>query len=151
MTALDETLQRLSADLAALDDDWWLIGSAALVLNGVALATVGDVDLLTTPAAARRLAERWGCEVRAPGSTGLFRSEVYFQRTETPLPVDVMAGFQVKSSGNWRPVWPRTRVAMHSQGGTYYTPSRAELLDLLVRFDRPKDRERAALLRALPG
>jgi hypothetical protein len=151
VTALDETLQRLAADLDTLDDDWWLIGSAALVLNGVELATIGDVDLLTTPAAATRLAERWGCDLKAPGATGLFRSDVHFQRTETPLPVDVMAGFQVKSGAVWRPVWPKTRVAIHSQGGTFYTPSRTELLDLLVLFDRPKDRERAALLRALPG
>ena len=151
MTALAETLQRLQADLGLLDDDWWLIGSAALVLNGVELATIGDVDLLTTPAAARRLAKQWGCDVRAPGSDALFRSEVYFQRTETPLPVDVMAGFQVKNGGDWRPVWPRTRVAIRSSGGVYYTPSRAELLDLLVLFDRPKDRERATLQRALPN
>jgi len=150
VTALGETLQRLQADLDALDDDWWLIGSAALVLNGVELATVGDVDLLTTPAAARRLAQRWGCELQAPGSADLFRSEAYFQRTETPLPVDVMAGFQVKSGGVWRSVWPRTRVAISWLGATFYTPSRAELLDLLVLFDRPKDRERAELLRALP-
>ena len=150
MTALDETLQRLSADLDTLDDDWWLIGSAALALNGVELASVGDVDLLTTPAAARRLAQRWGCQLNAPGASGLFRSNVYFQRTASPLPVDVMAGFQVNSGGAWRPVWPKTRVAIHALGGTYYTPSRAELLDLLLLFDRPKDRERAALLRALP-
>jgi len=150
VTALAETLQRLQADLGLLDDDWWLIGSAALVLNGVELATIGDVDLLTTPAAARRLAQRWGCELKAPGSNDLFRSEVYFQWTETPLPVDVMAGFQVKSGGVWRPVWPKTRMAISWLGATFYTPSRAELLDLLVLFDRPKDRERATLLRALP-
>jgi hypothetical protein len=151
VTALDETLQRLQADLETLGDDWWLIGSAALVLHGVELASVGDVDLLTTPAAARRLAQRWGCALNPPASSGLFRSAVYFQRTETPLPVDVMAGFQVNSGGAWRPIWPKTRVAISRLGGTFYTPSRAELLDLLLLFDRPKDRERATLLRALPS
>ncbi len=149
--ALVETLQRLSADLDALQDDWWLIGSAALVLNGAEIALAGDVDLLTTPDAAKRLAERWGCALNVLGPTDHFRSAVFFSWKETPLPIDVMAGFEVRSGGDWTPVWPRTRVEINWLGGTYFTPSRAELLELLVRFDRPKDRERAALLRALPA
>lgn len=149
--ALVETLQRLSADLDALQDEWWLIGSAALVLNGAEIAIAGDVDLLTTPSAARRLAERWGCALNVLGPTDHFRSEIFFSWKETPLPIDVMAGFEVSSAGDWTPVWPRTRMEIRWLGGTYFTPSRAEMLELLVRFDRPKDRKRAALLRALPA
>jgi len=146
-----ETLEAIAGDVAALTEDWWLIGSAAMVLMGVDLAAIDDVDILTTPAGARALAARWGVQPTSPGPSERFDSEVFFQRSDTPLAVEVMAGFRVKAAaGAWTPVLPNNRVALVGPGGTWFAPSRSELLDMLALFGRAQDAERAVLLRAAP-
>lgn len=144
-----ETLEAIAGDLYALED-WWLIGSAAMVLHGVELAAIDDIDILTTPAGARDLALWWGLEPTSPSPSDRFDSEVFLQKTDTPLTVEVMAGFRVKRAGGWRPVLPRTRVALAGPGGVFVVPSRDELLEILALFGRPQDLERAKLLKALP-
>jgi hypothetical protein len=144
---LAETLHVVADDLCALSEDWWLIGSAAMVLMGVDLPAIDDIDILTTPAGARALAARWELEPARPGPSERFDSEVFFQRADTPLAVEVMAGFRVKAAGVWTPVLPKTRVVLAER---FFGPARAELLDILALFGRPQDLERARLLRALP-
>jgi hypothetical protein len=147
---LSETLDLIAHDLRAQSEPWWLIGSAAMVLHGVTLTAIDDVDILTTPAGARVLAERWGVEPTTPGASEKFDSEVFFQRSDTPLAVEVMAGFRVRAAGRWIAVLPKTREALAWPGGPWFAPSRAELLDMLALFGRAQDRERAELLRSLP-
>jgi hypothetical protein len=146
---LAESLARLSEALEALKDDWWLIGSAAMALHGARPITVADVDLLASPADAIRLAKLWGITPPSPAPDPRFRSEVYFQWPEPPVPVDVMGGFEVKAAEGWRPLRPRTRVAVPSGGYVFHTPSLAEQIEILQLFGRPKDLMRAALLRGL--
>lgn len=141
-----ETLDLIAADLHVLSEPWWLIGSAAMVLHGVALAAIDDIDILTTPAGARALAERWNVTLTAPTPTEQFDSDVFFQRSDTPLAVEVMAGFRVKTTHGWAPVLPRTRVALE---GRWFAPSKTELLKILALFGREQDLKRAELLKAL--
>ena len=147
---LTETLEQLAPDLETLTEDWWLIGSAALVLSGV---EPGGDRRRRHPDDACRRGAFWpgggGSEGHAPGPSERFRSEVFFRRSDTPLPVDVMAGFEVSTADGWTPVRPRTRVALNWRGGRYFAPSQRELLDILALFGRPQDRERAALLNAV--
>jgi hypothetical protein len=143
-----ETLEAIAGDLHDLTEPWWLIGSAAMVLMGVDLPAIDDVDILTTPAGARALAARWDVEPTTPGPSDRFDSEVFLQRSDTPLAVEVMAGFRVKTGQDWTPVLPKTRVAL---GGRWYAPTRVEILEMLTLFGRDQDLERAALLRALPS
>ena len=146
-----ETLDRIAGDLHAMTEPWWLIGSAAMVLMGVDLPAIDDVDILTTPAGARALAARWRVEPTTPGPSERFDSEVFFQRSDTPLAVEVMAGFRVKAAGVWVSVLPKTRQALACPGGLWFAPSRDELLEILALFGRRQDLERAALLRTLPA
>ena len=147
---LAETLDLIADDLHALSEPWWLIGSAAMVLHGVILAAIDDVDILTTPAGARALAAHWSVEPTAPGPSEKFDSEVFFQRSDTPLTVEVMAGFRVRAAGRWIAVLPKTREALAGPGGPWFAPSRAELLEMLALFGRAQDLTRAKLLSALP-
>ncbi|WP_374468985.1 hypothetical protein [Phenylobacterium sp.] len=142
---LAETLARLSAATPLMRDPWWLIGSAAMALHGAAPITVADVDLLASPSDARRLAQAWGIALQPSAPSPLFRSEVYFQWPEPPVPVDVMAGFQVMTPQGWAAVRPRTRVAV----GGLFTPDLSEQIEILERFGRPKDLARVTVLRAL--
>ena len=143
-----ETLEAIAGDLHDLTEPWWLIGSAAMVLMGVDLPAIDDVDILTTPAGARARAARWDVEPTTPAPSDRFDSEVFFQRSDTPLAVEVMAGFRVKTGQGWTPVLPKTRVAL---GGRWHAPTRVEILEMLALFGRDQDLERAALLRALPS
>ena len=147
--ALDKTLKRLCVELSAVTEDWWLIGSAALAVHGVRVANVADVDVLTTPLGAAQLAERWGAAPISPGPSDRFRSDLFLRWIDAPLPVEVMAGLHLNTPRGWQAIWPRSRVGVAWRGATCFTPSRAELLEILELFDRPKDRERAAALRAL--
>ena len=147
---LVETLEQIAPDLDAMAEDWWLIGSAALVLSGVNLGRVEDIDILTTPAGAAFLSERWGAALTPAGPSDKFRSEVFLQRSDTPLPIDIMAGFEVNTAQGWQSVKPRTRVALAWLDGLYFAPSHVELADMLALFGRPKDTERAEMLNAVP-
>lgn len=146
---LVETLEQIADDLHALTEDWWLIGSAAMVLMGVELAAIDDVDILTTPAGARALAAQWGIVPTTPRPSDRFASDVFFQRADTPLAVEVMAGFRVRAADGWTPVLPRSRAPLAGPGGPWFAPSRDELLAMLALFGRTQDAERAVLLRAV--
>lgn len=146
-----ETLERIAADVHGLTEDWWLIGSAAMVLMGVDLPAIDDIDILTTAVGARVLAARWGLEPTTPEPSERFNSEVFFQRSDTPLAVEVMAGFRVKTADGWTAVLPKTRVTLAGPAGAWFAPSRDELLDMLAAFGRAQDLARATLLRALPA
>jgi hypothetical protein len=150
---LAATLASLAEAAADLRDPWWIIGSAAMALHGAGPLVVADVDLLASPDDARSLAARWGLAVPAARPDPRFRSEVYFQWTATPLPVDVMGGFQVRAADGWRPLVPATRRALTlADGATVFTPDVAEQISILQAFGRDKDLARVALLRALrPG
>lgn len=143
---LVRSLAQLGRWLDDLSDDWWLIGSSAAALVGAAPITVGDIDLLASPDDARRLADAWGVAIRPPRPDPLFRSEVYFQWPVPALPVDVMAGFEVRTAEGWRHLRPRTRLPVAVGGGVFHTPSVSEQIEILEMFGRPKDAPRAAAL-----
>lgn len=149
-----ELAQALSAVAEALSDaqdDWWIIGSAAVSLHGVAPVTVADIDILTTPEAALRLAGRWRVTPDPPGGDALFRSAVHFEHQLAGRTVDVMAELWVHGPVGWAVLHPKTRVPIAVGDATLYAPERAELIEILQLFGRPKDLERAALLRTVAG
>ena len=88
----------------------------------------------------------------APGETSdLFRSALFGRRLEPPLPVEIMAGFHIRSGVGWSKVGPTTRETVMVEGAAVFVPSRRELERMLLGFGRPKDRERARLLSGAKG
>ena len=153
MTDLDPrlpaTLAQLAPHLETLAEPWWLFGSAAMALHGAGPLAPGDVDLLVSRADAPRLLERLGLPL-APGTrSDRFRSEVFACWREPPLPVEILAGFHVRSGEQWQEVRPRTRVAIALPSGIVHVPDVTELIALCRLFGRPKDFERIRLLEAL--
>lgn len=137
---LAAALDRVAAAMADARDPWWIIGSAAVALHG-AQAEVADVDLLTSVRDAEALLARHGGATR-PAPSDLFRSRVFGRIAGPSLPIEVMAGFEVRTPEGWRSVSPRTRLAVAG----VFVPDRAELLEMLGWFGRDKDRVRAASL-----
>jgi hypothetical protein len=143
------TLDLVVPAAGELADPWWLFGSAAMALLGVEDLTIADVDLLTSEADAHRLLARLGASPAAAGGSALFRSRVFGRATGLPLPVEVMAGFEVREGQGWTAVAPKTRLAIDWSGGPLHIPSAAEQAALCRRFGRPKDLLRAAALERL--
>jgi hypothetical protein len=127
-------------------DPWWIIGSAAVALHGGVPVSVADVDVLGSVRDARAMAARLGLAADAGGGDALFRSTVFVQLGGLPMPVEVMAGFDVMACGTWAPVWPATREWIAVGSGEVAVPSRAELRALLASFGREKDLARVKLL-----
>ena len=123
-------------------EPWWVIGSAAVALHGADAGPIGDVDVLLAVTDAERLLPRLGLAVAGGQADERFRSAVFARWTAPPLPVEFMAGLEVKDEVGWTAVHPATRVAVAG----LYLPDRAELVTILRRFGRPKDHARAALL-----
>ena len=140
--ALRTTLAGVAARLAEARDPWWIITGAAAALYGV-VTEVADVDVLTSRADATRLL-RADAAPRVPSDR--YRSAVFGRIAGLPLPVEIMAGFELFAGGAWRPVRFATREAIVVNGATLFVPGRAELIALLETIGRPKDLNRAVML-----
>ncbi len=139
---LTTTLSQVAAALRSAHDPWWVIGSAAVWLHGVGTA-VSDVDVLTSASAsdARAMLAAWpDAVIGAAGER--FRSQPYARLPGRGLPIEIMAGIEVRVGHIWRAVRPMTRTA---RAGVF-VPERAELVAILRLFGRDKDLRRAALL-----
>jgi hypothetical protein len=131
-------------------DPWTLIGSAAARLAGADVA-VADLDVLTSVRDADALIEHWRArqdETWVPASAERFRSR--FARFLFPgLPVEVMGGLGLCGERGWAPVRIGEVVTVDVAGFAVTIPTVAEQIRVLERFGRPKDLQRAALLKSL--
>lgn len=147
---LRETLVGVAALMdAAARRPWWIIASAAVALHGADAGAVHDVDLLVDPADAERLLARPDFVRRPSGGDARFRSAIFGRWATLPVPVELMAGFEVATPQGWQPVAPTTRIAVALGGATLYVPGRVELAAQFALFGRAKDRARLAALAAL--
>lgn len=150
LPALAASLDAVAAAAPHLEDDWWLFGSAGMLLLGVQGLDPPDVDLLVSLRDAQRLVALWGAEV-VPGGGPLFRSTLFAKAAvQDGRPIEIMAGLQVREGAAWGEVLPRTRQAHGWNGGRLFTPSAAEQIEICRRFGRPKDLMRIAALESLP-
>jgi hypothetical protein len=112
-----------------------------MALQVVAGLVVGDIDLLMSRRDAASLLRSKGVEP-APGEAGgRFRSDVFGRWRAGAYVVETMGGFHVDGVE----LVPQTRIAR----GALYVPAVRELIAMCALFGRPKDAERARLLRAL--
>lgn len=126
--------------------DWWIIASAAVALHGADPGAIGDVDVLIDPRDAGSVLTGLGLGA-GPGMAGaMFRSDLFACWDAAPLPVELFAGFHLLEDGAWNPIHPLTRQAVQLGEAVLFVPERPELKAMLLRFGRPKDLARAALL-----
>jgi hypothetical protein len=143
---LRETLARVADAALGSGEPWWIIGSAAVALHGRDVEVREDVDVMTGPAGARRLLQRFGVEAAPGEASALFRSEVFGRWDGSPLAVEVMGGLHLRAASGWQPVRIETRQVVNVEGRTLYVPAVEELARLLASFGRPKDMARAKQL-----
>ena len=143
--ALQTTLMAVADRVAAAQDPWWIIASAAAALHGAAVE-VADVDLLMSVRDARRILATAGVEAAEGARSERFHSQVFGRIRGLPLDLEIMADFSVCADGAWRRVVPTTREVVVVGGTTLFIPGKAELQSLLRMIGRPKDLLRASLL-----
>jgi hypothetical protein len=131
-------------------DPWVLIGSAAAWLSG-AEVTVADLDVLTSVRDAETMIEQWRMRrgtTAPPASAERFRS--HFARFAFPeLAVEVMGGLEVFGDTDWEPVKIAEVITVDVAGLSIPIPAIEEQIRVLESFGRPKDRQRATLLKSL--
>jgi len=152
-SALREVLAAAVPELHRLcRDPWTLIGSAAACLAGAEVA-VADLDVLTSVRDAETLIEHWRArrdDAYVPGGEERFRSR--FARFRFPgLPVEVMGGLELCGERGWEPVRVDAIVTREVDGLAVPVPAVAEQIRVLESFGRPKDLQRAVLLKRLSG
>ncbi len=129
------------AEAAPADrDDWWIIGSAAMVLRGVGGIEPEDVDILGSRATVGHFLHRWGVEAGEPGPSTRFRSYPYV-RVQLPgcTPIEMMGDLQVLHNDEWLPLRPATRIAVQTGSGIVHVPALGEQAEILRIFGREKD------------
>jgi hypothetical protein len=131
-------------------DPWVLIGSAAAWLVG-AEVTVADLDVLTSVRDAETMIDQWRDRrdvTATPAAAERFRSR--FARFAFPqLDVEVMGGLEVFGDTGWVPVKITEIITVDIAGLAIPIPVIAEQIRVLKSFGRPKDRQRATLLKSL--
>lgn len=144
-----QTFYRVSELATAARDPWWIFGGAAAVLCGAEDVEAHDVDVLMSPHDARRVLISQGIDNLGDGGTDRFRSEVYGKLNNAPLPIDVLAGFEVKQAGTWVPVNFSVPLRINLATGPVFIPKIEELIALFRLCGRPKDIDRVDRLEAL--
>ncbi len=76
----------------------------------------------------------------------LFTSDRFGRWSEPPLDVEFMANLKLRVEDEWQPIQPATRQAAQLGERRLYVPEKGELIAILHRFGREKDRRRAASL-----
>ena len=147
--ALERTFRAIGEAAPDGADDWWVIGSAALVLAGVEGVEPDDVDLIGARATILRFLACWGVAEGEPDPHGLFNSSPYLRvEAESRVPIETMGDLHVFRDGSWMPLIPRSRIGIDVAGTRLFIPALAEQRDIFRLFGRPKDMEKARLVEA---
>ncbi|MCG6114634.1 MAG: hypothetical protein MEQ84_05485 [Mesorhizobium sp.] len=133
-------LQEIARAAPAGREDWWIIGSAALVLAGVEGVEPADVDLFGSAETLSLFLDNWQEQPAAPKPGTRFRSDPYL-RVDRPecLPIETMGDLEVLSQRGWQKVLPTTRLAVEIDDLPVFIPALDEQLAILRLFGREKD------------
>ena len=129
-------------------DPWWIIGSAAMTLAGVAGIVPQDIDVLCSRQDALRLREAWSDHVDTdyrPADETRFRS-AFTRFVHLPMPVEVMGGLELMTEAGWQPVRVHDDMRVDIAGVAVRIPTRQEQRRILLAFGRGKDLAKAARL-----
>ena len=135
---LHEALPQMARTLR---DPWWIIGSAAMTLAGVAGIVPQDIDVLCSRQDALRLREAWRDHVDTA-----YRPAAFTRFVHLPMPVEVMGGLELMTEAGWQPVRVHDDMRVDIAGVAVRIPTRQEQRRILLAFGRGKDLAKAARL-----
>lgn len=129
-------------------DPWWIIGSAAMRLGGIAQTEPADVDLLCSTGDAERLIAAWQENIDiayTPHGSDRFRS-CFARFRHLPMPLEVMGDLQVRVGPDWQPVRVESSQQVRCDDHAVTLPTWQEQIRILRLFGRDKDLAKADLI-----
>jgi hypothetical protein len=142
---IHSVLRKASPALAQLQDDWFIIGSSAMALSGIAIASTQDIDLLLSTRDALFLQEAWRnkrIKDYCPQQGDLFRS-TFSRFGFGVLDIEVMGDLEVHRNGRWTPVRIRQYHTMPIDGLFVKVPTLEEQIRIFTLLGRDKDLQKA--------
>jgi hypothetical protein len=136
-----ELLTLIYPDLQQLENDYFIIGSCALLLSGLPISTITDLDLLMSSADADKLKHKWSHRIRknfSPENQHLFHSN--FARFDFgELDVEVMGDLEVNKNNLWQRVSVERVMEISIEGMKIKIPTLQEQKRIFMLFGREKD------------
>lgn len=144
-------LNAVSNGLELLEDDFYLIGSAALVIQGLEPEKVNDIDLLTSTRDAKRLKEFWNDRIQetfVPADGERFRSE-FGRFSFEGFDIEVMGNLEVNTLEGWHKLIIEDYSVIDIGHLSLKIPTLREQKRVFNLFGRPKDLHKAQMIKTL--
>ncbi len=131
-----------------LEDNYYLIGSAALVLAGVKVDSISDIDILTSKRDAHTLKNLWKSKLETNHQfkdESLFRSN--FARFEfDEIAIEVMGDLEICINNHWERLKINEFIEIKLDKYSIKIPILKEQKRILALFGREKDLRRIELI-----
>ncbi|AFD05628.1 nucleotidyltransferase family protein [Solitalea canadensis] len=148
-TAIIGFLESISESLQLLEDDFYLIGSGALVMERIEIDKVNDIDLLTSERDADKLKKIWNDKLSQgyiPADGQLFKSNFGRFRFNT-FDLEVMGDLAVNTQNGWHNLRINEYLTVNIAGLSLRIPTLLEQYRVFKLFGRPKDLHKAQLIK----
>jgi hypothetical protein len=136
-----ELLALIYPDLQQLENDYFIIGSGAMLLSDITIPIVTDLDLLMSAADADKLKYKWSQRMRkgfSPENQHLFRSN--FARFDFgEIDIEVMGDLEVNKNNLWQRVSVERLMEVSIEGMKIKIPTLQEQKRIFMLFGREKD------------
>ena len=145
---IERVLSFISPDLQTLKDNYFVIGSCALILSGVPIEMTSDLDLLVSNEDAEQLKSVWAYRRRRsfePSNQHLFRSN--FGRFDFgELDVEAMGELKVFTNNEWKTLQIKNWIEISIGECKIKIPTLEEQKMIFNLFGREKDKLKAQLI-----
>ena len=141
------TLHKASFGLQQLKDDFFIIGSAALILSDVDIKHTEDIDIVTSKRDAELLTQVWSeYDLHfTPKDSELFRSDL--SRYDFGLlDIEITGGLEVCKNGKWEPLLAYDYETYPIADLLIKIPTLVEQKNILHLFGREKDLQKIKLI-----
>lgn len=148
LNKITEFFKEAGDDLYQLKHDYYIVGSAAMVLTGCKVDEIGDINILTSSFDANFLQNLWADKIvtdHVYEYERIFRSNSGRFRFST-LDVEVMGNLEVHVGQQWVPLVVRQFMNVEVAGFQVKVPTLKEQYRIYKFFGRPKDLDKAEIV-----
>lgn len=142
------TLLEASEGLKSLDDDYYIIGSSAMILSGIDVGTTNDIDILTTSRNSSISQRVWSdrlIEKPEIKESNLFKSDLAcFQFPE--MQIEVIGDLKVFKDNDWVSLKINDYNLFTLNNIEIKIPTLTEQIRILNLFGRSKDMKRISII-----
>lgn len=141
------TLHEASFGLQQLKDDFFIIGSAALILSDISIENTQDIDIITSKKDAELLKKIWASYKlnMIPKKSDKFHSDLSRYKFEL-LDIEIAGALQVYENGKWIPLVINDYKTYPIENLLIKIPTLIEQKNILSLFSREKDLQKIKLI-----